>query len=1115
MSLRLFKRKTSNVSDNEAPGRRPEHSADRRDKVEALLRSIVEEATAALKETKLTTGRTGAEAVTALPWYLVLGPSGSGKSSFLRHSGLYFPLTSPRGRSSDDAGESNPVRMWCANEGVFLDLAGSLIDDDDEWDTCLKLIRQYRKNQPVNGILLLVSLPGLATLSHSAVDVTARGLRTRFNQAMQQLGVVCPVYLVFTQCDRILGFRETFSSLTGAERNQVWGMTFPNRAVVEQPAKRFEDEFGRLRDQLSARVPFQIGTAGSAEDARAVAVFPRQLVALQDATVRFIEVLFQSSAFQESPLLRGAYFTSATEQGDPIDFVLGRVASAAGVTTVIGPSDPHSSAPRSAFIKELLTGIVAPDAALVTPTTAKDRRQRLVLMGGLAGISLVALLLTAGLIYSYDNNKALVTDLLTAEKQLLRMTFHDERRFADNVLLLDQLRGPVEELATYEEQGVPWRLGLGLYRGTEVFPVSQDVFFHLFNAVYLDHTRTAIEAALKHFLAEPASSRAVMESDNFYALLKLYLMLSEPARLDRDYVTGKLQTLWNDVLASHYGADVPKGVPEAVHGQIGLYARTLDAYHLPFSTIDHNLVSRVRLALQAIPLPHRYFSRMQHEAPSITIPAFTPEPYSIDKAVAGQGQVVLTNALTVPSLFTPDGWRIVLPLVRDKVLKEAGQEAWVLNVEEVPPREMEAAIERIYFDEYVRQWRRFIQATRMRPAERLPDIANRLEVLSRKNSQLLALLKDVDRQTRLVSITEQTKSTLFNLLPGGKASHAPVQKNPVQLTFESFHEFVAPTGDAKEAAVDKYMAELGKAASSLVVLSQAGPRDQDLKDSRDLRQARLTSEVLLRQLEGEVREDFRPLLIQPFLLAQATAIKGEVGDLNRAMRQDLAALCSQTVALRYPFKKSEQPGSDLTFTDLTAFFHPQSGAFWRFYQSKLKSGVQEENGRWTVKAADLPIGPNFLETLHLADLISQGFYGKGTPEPRVSFELRPHGVPGVDEVRLHVDGRELRYRMEMEEWFQFSWPGAPETAGATLQVIPSGAKQPNTLHFDGRWGLFRLLDEARVAQVRPTEYSVEWTVPDSSGEPVKARFDLKVDNPKNPFVPGLFSRFRCPSQVGT
>lgn len=1122
MALGFLKRKTSESSTEAAPVSRRDQSTERQSgngTPDDVLGPSFDEALFALKNSKLAKGRAGGDSVQALPWYLVIGPQGSGKTSFLRHSGLQFPIQSSGARSSaTESGDENPLGWWFANEGVFLDVAGALVTSDGsgaQWDRILRLLKQHRKPQSINGLLLVLSLPDLVSLSPAGVDGLARSLRLRVNEVIQQLGVVCPVYLVFSQCDRLLGFREMFSTLSGTERDQIWGATLPSRSEAEDPAKRFEREFRRLVDQLYVRIPARLATVANPEEARAVVAFPRQFEAVQDMLVRFVELLLQASAFQDTPVFRGFYCTSALEQGEVTDHVLGSVAQASGVTTSVIPHSAGVPRSRSTFIKGLLTDVVSKDSTLAAPTTVTGRRQQWLRMGALGLAVLVAVLLTAGMVRSYANNRTLAADLLEGEKQSLRMTFHDDRRFAENVLLLEQFRGRVDELAQYEEEGVPLRLSVGLYRGDELYHPSHDVYFHLFNAVYLNHTRGAVEESLKRFLADPTTSNAANESDAYYTLLKLYLMLSEPTHLDRAYVSDRLQALWDDLLASLYGQDVPKGLPEAVHAQIALYARVLDAKHLPLTTIDHNLVSRVRLALQAIPVPHRYFSRMQREAPLMKIPAFTPEPYSIEKALVGQRQVVLTNKLAVPALFTPDGWRVLFPLVREKVLKDAGQEAWVLNANEVPPKEMEAAIERIYFDEYVRHWRRFIQATKMLPAERLPDIANRLEVLSRKSSQLLALLKDVDKHTRLVSITDQAKGKLFNLLPGGKAVDEPVQKNPVQVTFESFHEFVAPSGEAKEAPVDKYMAELGKAASALTVLAQAGPGDQDLKDPRDLRQARLTTEVLLRQLEGEIRDDVRPLLIQPFLLAQATATKGELEDLNRAMKQDLAGMCAQTVGSRYPFRKTDQPGHELTFTDLASYFHPQSGVFWKFYQAKLKSTVQEDGGRWVVKTSDMPVGSGFLESLRQTDLISQALFGKGTPEPRVAFEMRPNGVPGVDEVRLLIDGRELRYRMEMEEWYQFVWPGSPDSSGATLQVIPSGSRQPKTLHFDGRWGLFRLLDSAHVKQVRPAEYVVEWNVSGTGGVPVTVRFDLKADGPKNPFVPGLFSRFRCPSQVGT
>jgi type VI secretion system protein ImpL len=300
----------------------------------------------------------------------------------------------------------------------------------------------------------------------------------------------------------------------------------------------------------------------------------------------------------------------------------------------------------------------------------------------------------------------------------------------------------------------------------------------------------------------------------------------------------------------------------------------------------------------------------------------------------------------------------------------------------------------------------------------------------------------------------------------------------------------------------------------MTVLAQPASAVQDSKDTKDLRQARLNTEVLLRQLDKDVRDDLRPLLIQPFLVAQATASKGEIEGLNQSLKQEVARRCVQTVAGKYPFRKGGQAGEDVSFADLSGYFHPQGGTFWKFYQAKLQPAVQEENGRWVVKTSDLPIAPGFLDILYHTDLISQGLFGKGSPEPRVSFDIRPNGVPGVDEIRLKVDGRDLLYRNEKEEWHQFIWPGSTENSGAAIEVLFGGGKEPLTLKFDGRWGFFKLLDAGRVVQVSPTEYGLEWTVTPAGGPPAKVKFDLRTDSPKNPFVPGLFSKFRCPNQVG-
>ena len=69
---------------------------ERRAEIQELHRQI-QEGINALKTSKLGGGKRGADALYALPWYVIVGPPGAGKTTALRHSGLVFPYLDPAG----------------------------------------------------------------------------------------------------------------------------------------------------------------------------------------------------------------------------------------------------------------------------------------------------------------------------------------------------------------------------------------------------------------------------------------------------------------------------------------------------------------------------------------------------------------------------------------------------------------------------------------------------------------------------------------------------------------------------------------------------------------------------------------------------------------------------------------------------------------------------------------------------------------------------------------------------------------------------------------------------------------------------------------------------------
>src|SRR5258708_10084759 len=94
---------------------------------EALqLRKRFEEATEALKKSKK-----GGRNLYELPWYIIIGPPGSGKTTVLMNSGLNFPLAKAFGKEAlRGVGGTRNCDWWFTDEAILLDTAGRYTTQD-------------------------------------------------------------------------------------------------------------------------------------------------------------------------------------------------------------------------------------------------------------------------------------------------------------------------------------------------------------------------------------------------------------------------------------------------------------------------------------------------------------------------------------------------------------------------------------------------------------------------------------------------------------------------------------------------------------------------------------------------------------------------------------------------------------------------------------------------------------------------------------------------------------------------------------------------------------------------------------------------------------------------
>ena len=278
---------------------------------------------------------------------------------------------------------------------MLIDTAGRYTTQDSDaavdragWQGFLDLLRKTRPRQPINGVIVVLSLVDLATAEPAERAAHARSVRLRINEITERLQLRVPVYVVFSKADRLHGFDAHFEDLDTDGRAQVWGTTFPLDAGVNA----FQGEFRLLLRRLEESLVERLQAERAAERRALIGGFPLQVASLDQPLTEFLTQAFAGSRLDPPPLLRGVYFTSATQEGTPIDRLTGMLAHTFGVDRKKLPSLRPVSG-RSYFVTRMLREVILGEALLVTAKPGRIRRRRILRIAGFATVGLATLLI--------------------------------------------------------------------------------------------------------------------------------------------------------------------------------------------------------------------------------------------------------------------------------------------------------------------------------------------------------------------------------------------------------------------------------------------------------------------------------------------------------------------------------------------------------------------------------------------------------------------------------------------------------------------------------------------------------------------------------------------------
>ena len=1074
----------------------------------ATLQARFKEAVTVLRKARFK-GRAGErQYLYQLPWYVIVGAPGSGKTTALVNSGLKFPLEEAgASQSIKGVGGTRNCDWWFTDEAVLLDTAGRYVTQDSEqkvdasaWLGFLDLLRRFRPRQPLNGAIVTVSISDLLYQTDAQRERYARDVRSRVQELHERLGLRFPVYVMVTKTDLLAGFTEFFGDMSREERAQVWGMTFDLNAAgtAVNYAGQFGAEFEGLERRLHARTLKRLHGERDLRRRCAIYSFPQQFSALRPLLAEFMEKGFGGSRFGEQPLVRGVYFTSGTQEGSPIDRVLGTLSRTFNLERKILP--PSASSGKSFFINRLLHDVIFTEAGLVGGNEKKERQRRWITVGALAGSAALTVGLLAAWTLSYFNNGRLIEDathkVAAAKGSVEGVPPAQAGDIAKVLPVLNALRDLPSGYAS-RDASIPVAYRFGLYQGDGIGERSIGAYQRALGDVLL----TRVSLRLEEILARPQNQ------EQLYVALRGYLMLHQDKYLDPADLSRLMLFIWSPAL--------PRDSLELMVDLEGHLKAALEAR--PVQTLaprNDALVNEARRGLASMPVADRVYARLKNElAADASVP-----PFRVSEAAGPNAAQVLTRASGQPltagieGLFTRDGY---LKLFRAKAEKLAAElskeESWVLGdsgarAQKVDPAKVFADVRERYAQDYEKQWSALLSDIRVGRSSGLAQTIEQAKILSAPDSPLkrlvvaaakelsLATTEDAAKQKAGKEAEEAVKSNRYgSLFTQGAKVAAPRPEDAVDLRFAPLRNLVAQQGPAGPAPIDAVMQSMSEFYTQLRAAEESLSRGQ-------VSTALSASGSKMRADADRYPEPVRTVLRDLAQTSTGQAAGAAQENIKRAVSGS-ASFCAKAIDGKYPFAKSS---GEVLLDDFNKVFSP-GGQLDAFFTGNLAQFVDTPTGReWRPRPgmeASAP-SPTTIRQYQRAAVIRDSFFRPGAAQAQVTVDVKLVAVSGASEITLEHDGK--ANKMSPGSVVRVQWPAQTPGAGTKLTVAGAPA-----IASDGPWALFRVLDKG-TAQSGTQPGLVRLAF--AADAKRSATLELQPTSVNNPFQSRELYQFQCPGQ---
>lgn len=1099
------------------------------------LRKNVATAINTLRRSAMGQKNRGTAAIYDLPWYLLLGASGVGKTSLLRNSDLNYPLNSDEELQLKGFTGTKDVDWWFAEQAVILDTAGrytSNKEDNAEWLGLLHILKRYRWRLPVNGVLLAISLEELLLSDKQQLEQQAAILRERISELNQHLGFVLPINIVITKSDLLSGFAELYNAMQQQEQQQAWGISLQNLTNDENINDSIKQQFAVLQQRLVNYALQHLDTTENTQKKSKAFKFVSQFKSVLQRIEDFIFLVVHDNPYQTKFNLRGVYFTSATQQGLQIEKMVDE-----GQTRYVHlenvSKEQQSTESKSFFIKDMLCHRIFND----NNSAVMNQRTRMVFNSmkygllSLTGIVLLTIMIFWGMAYAYNHRQLKQS---VARVGHLRSVMADQQ--ADQWDLLSAQLDVYQQFHLFDqhEHMIAGHNRMGLYRGDDQQANLQKILGVSMQNNFLYPVASEYEHKLKYYERVWPHLNAKRQQKiyfDYYQTLRNYLQLGvyDPNANQADVEA--ITNAWVAMLAKQKNNDY------------GSMLNTAQLAHLVqfYLTNQYSGISPDSLAIEWLPKRDLVAVARQQLRRPIDVSLLNTKlqqvlqnemaPVSISKLLPSDVANIFVDKYQLPSMYTKQAWNSVVANQVQQIANQASAGDWVINqpisinqddqlkpmIDNTKPdpvvaSKLKAEMLATYFKAYLQAWFSWMQQLRIKQFDSLSDASDGLIKLSKSDGPMVELLasiadnlqiKDAQSHWQLFAKDNEAPIIYKTLMGADGIINSDLVDNNTDLVKQYLQAVSDVQTDVENISVSSNQEQAADKYAKAILTGNAG--DNKLYQAR-IAIGHLTENIAQNQTQNAVSS----VLLAPLRAAwQAILITAEKQIQTNWQNQVIPAYENE-IAGKAPFDNN---GPDISMAQIQSFFDPSKGAYWQFVNKQLLPYVNVNGMHWSTNnwlGIGMPLSRNFMESLDQAQNITTTLFGNDSTSPKFYYSLYPIPEPHISQVKLYVNNQHFVYANGPQQWSFYHWAENQSPQQTILSVNKDDGEAQARLYAGGMWSLFKLLSKAHDLRKIGSHYLVHWEIQASDGSTVRIGMRFRTDGPADSVAGFVLHPFKPP-----